>query len=224
MCGTLGSPSAQDQRPLDERVLESNDVRWLERLVESYDYASEQTTLLDRNKYAKPSRVRIFAYVRLGAMGTSDSLAALQRVESKLRDAPLLPEVVSLLRPWPHPTFHISDFPVEPLAETRIGTRSYALVRSNVLGIPGWSVLWREPDSKWVRPRLAILENPGLRNEGKSLGAGSFLQDRTGRVRMRFPELVYIPEKNDNGPTGRTSEVALENVLRDTDRDGWTDT
>lgn len=62
-------------------VQSSTDVVWLERLVSDFEYSDLAYGPYDAYRYRQQ------AYIRLGQLGTAESLAAIDRIEDKARDS-----------------------------------------------------------------------------------------------------------------------------------------
>src|SRR5438309_11721843 len=92
----------------------SREVASLER-VASGD-GSDDTENTQMGQSGKEHRTA--AYIRLGAMGTPESLEAARRVEKKFRSSAYLPAKVSL-GVWQHPMWHFGDSETKPSVKTQ---------------------------------------------------------------------------------------------------------
>src|SRR2546428_7473901 len=80
------APTREQVRPPIDRgpiasVERSSDVAWLERLAVSAAFARE---VQGRSAIGMPKALRVAAYARLGAIRTSESIAAIARVERQM--------------------------------------------------------------------------------------------------------------------------------------------
>jgi len=153
--------------------------------------------------------LRVAAYARLGAIGTAESVAAIARIERAMSAITLTPPIVPL-DVWPSISWHMADPDVSsgPIAAAPAQNGvTYAVIGANLLG--GWDVFLiatRTPSDRasWSRPKLvgpiaapANLENAALSWAG--------------------PRTLVL------ATIGRTTQIALDDVERDSDGDGWTD-
>lgn len=81
----VAASARQPSRPLVRDVHASTDVPWLERLCNDRNFAEAEYDDRGRNT-AGVKGVRSAAYVRLGELGTRESLAAIARIESAHRN------------------------------------------------------------------------------------------------------------------------------------------
>jgi len=182
----------------------STDVASLERIASSADAAREAQ---GRSQIGQPKRLRIAAYARLGAIGTPDALAAIDRVERTLDAQPLTPPTVSLDR-WPAPGLHMGDTPATLVAKiTAPDGTTYGVVPANLLGgADFFLVSTRTPDdaANWSRPKLIA-------------SAASFRYGDATSLAWAGPRTLTFTVG------ARTLSIALDEVERDSDGDGWTD-
>ena len=186
------------------RVEASTDVAWLERIAASADAAREAQ---GRSRIGQPKQLRIAAYARLGALATPDALAAIGRVERTLDAQPLTPPTVTL-DPWPAPGLHMGDTAATLVARiTAPDGTTYGVVPANLLGGDDFFLVsTRTPDepATWSRPKLIASATSFRYGDVTSLAwAGA----RTLTFRV----------------AARTLSIALDEVERDSDGDGWTD-
>jgi len=220
-------PPAVPKDPFKE-VAASTDVAWLERVAGSATLARELVPRSSLGSNAKA--LRTDAYARLGTLGTPESLAAVRRIEQAARRVVPVTSHVAL-GVWPHPCWHYGDSEVKPLARaaTADGT-TYALVVSRILGREDlFLITSTTPDDalSWSRPTLvpkrlyAGIRDPGLavRQDGRLVF--TFVQETPpGRGIMEGDQTPH-PEAPSKGPLEWV--LSLEEITRDSDRDGWTD-
>jgi hypothetical protein len=131
--GVLAAADDGRQRPTSavSRVEASSDIAWLERVASSAEAAREAQ---GESRVGQPKALRIAAYARLGALGTPDSLAAIERVERTLSAQPLTPATVALDR-WPAVGWQMGDAPAVAIAQiiSSDGT-TYGVVPASLLG------------------------------------------------------------------------------------------
>jgi hypothetical protein len=174
---------------------------------------------------------RTAAYIKLGAIGTKESLAAARRVEAKSKTMPMLPATVSL-GVWAHPMWHFGDAEIKPIASTTVsdGT-SYAIVNDDLLGDDTdlFLISTKTPAdrSSWTRPILIPnriyrgFHGPKL-VEGKSGElVFSFTQGPPGPRNIMEGQLS--PPKKSPHLGKQTWALSLQALLQDSDGDGWTD-
>jgi hypothetical protein len=174
---------------------------------------------------------RTAAYIKLGAIGTKESLDAARCVEAGLRATPLLPATVPL-GVWPHPMWHFADSEVKPFVRVQASDGiTYAIVQSDLLGNYNdlFLISSKTPNdrSSWTRPILIPnriyrgFHDPRLK-EGKSGELiFTFVQDAPGPRNIMEGELAR-PEK---APVlgKQTWILSLQALTQDSDGDGWTD-
>jgi hypothetical protein len=169
--------------------------------------------------YGGARDVRVEAYARLGALGTAESLAAVARLEARARAHTLTPATVPLGM-WTSASWHCAGTVVAPLARVRAANGlSYAIIHSTLLGGNDYYLIFtRTPDKPetWSRPRLL----------GQSLPA----YDGTQEIRLQVKDrntlyFIWSPKITTPAPAAMIPglEIDLPAVLKDTDRDGWTD-
>jgi len=202
--------SVQLRPPIDRgpisSVERSSDVAWLERVAVSAAFARE---VQGRSAIGMPKALRVAAYARLGAIGTPESLAAIARVEREMAAVPLTPATVPL-DVWPRIGFHMSDMDMSggPLvmAPPQDGV-TYAVVEATLLGGTDYFLIStrtpRDPAS-WSRPKL-IAPVPQRADAEKAALA------------WRGPRTLVITS------AGETVQIAIDEIERDSDGDGWTD-
>jgi thrombospondin type 3 repeat protein len=196
---------AQFERPRAPvaRVEASNDVDWLERIAASSEAAREAQ---GRSAIGQPKELRVAAYARLGAIGTAESLAAVGRVERALASRSLTGATLPLDQ-RPAAGLHVGDPPSPPVAQIVVRDTTYAVVPGQLLGgFDFFLVSTRAPDdpASWSRPKLIAPARAFLYGDPASLALAA----------PRILTLTYAQQK---------LEIALDDVERDSDGDGWTD-
>jgi len=204
--------------PAISAVRQSTDVAWLERLVVSEE-AADDAALRGR---VGPKQLRVEAYARLGELGSTAGLDALDRINRLARTRRPAAERFSASR-WAHPAWHFGDANFAPLADVTVGGTTYAIVPASPYGKTELFVTWsRTPTtpSSWARPRL--------------LNEAFWYVARDARVTVKecVLELSYTqtdPSAGKARETGRPPDgsrhlrVVLADITRDSDGDGWTD-
>jgi hypothetical protein len=181
----------------------STDVAWLERVAASAAVARAAS-------FAGMSKeLRIAAYARLGAIGTPESLAAIARVEREMTAAPLTPPTVPL-DVWPAVGWHMGDMDMsrEPdAAAPPQNGMTYGVVQGMLLGGTDYFLIsTRTPLDRgsWSRPKLVAPVPPDAAGDKATLA-------------WRGPRTLLLTS------AGRTMQIAIDEVERDSDGDGWTD-
>jgi hypothetical protein len=209
------SAIAQDQDDPFQKVASSEDVARLESIAGSLAEAEKLEP--PGGLFRHVQDLRTAAYARLGALGTKESLAAVERVERKAKEHRPAPGTVTL-DTWHHPCSHFADSALQPFVQTESdnGT-TYALVRSTLLGGQDLFLISSnrpEDETGWSRPRLIPgttyrgIHKPSLSTSGKDVLVLSFTRDT--------PVSSYSLGRHE-------LEISVPDVLRDRDRDGWTD-
>jgi hypothetical protein len=197
--------ASRDSRELMTDISRSTDVAWLQRIAMSPEFAAELAAkLLD---WTQLSVLRTAAYVRLGSIGTADSLAAIATIEAGMATRVTATETVN-----------VDDWPREEngygkgLAES-VGPdgRTYRVVFWNLQGrydlfltssrTPADRGSWTRPlptgsDLDWPPPAVTIT----WRGQDTLLLRYTIRSERT-----------------------RERSLSLAALLTDTDADGWTD-
>lgn len=214
-------------RILFDGIAQSQDVADLECLAGSLEEAQKLNPPGGIGRHAKD--VRIAAYARLGELGTTESLAAAERIEGKGRECSLVPDVVSLER-WTSPTFHFGDGEQKPLAtiEAPDGTTYGVILATFLMGADDFFLIsTRTPDDKasWSRPKLV----PGPAQPFPSESSLAFKSDGVLELALVSKSAGGNLQLDGNAqmPTPpaatRTLEIPIQQVLQDQDADGWTD-
>jgi hypothetical protein len=210
MLGIVAPAIEQVRSPVDRgpvaSVERSNDAAWLERIAASAGFARD---VQGRSSIGVPKALRAAAYARLGAIGTSDSLAAIARVEREMAAMPLTPPTVPL-DVWPTVGWHMSDNDMSggPLATAAPQNGViYAVVDAALLGGNDYFLIsTRTPldRASWSRPKL-IAPAPRRVDADKAT------------LVWRGPHTLVLTS------AGQTVQIAIDEIERDSDGDGWTD-
>ena len=196
-----GTPPGSQPPITNAAIAQSTDVALLERVV-----SSPESILTGADRFSTKA-LRTAAYARLGELGTSESLAAVDRIEQLASRVSLTPPTVPA-DIWPSAAWHMSDTRVVPLAETKApdGT-TYAVVSAILLGGSDFFLISsRTPEDRrsWSRPRLIAP------NAHRQLRDAVLVWRQPGTLVLSF------------GPASQL-EISLVDVERDSDGDGWTD-
>ena len=208
---------AQDARAIDEfrqRLQTSNDLAWLEQIAASEEFLrAEWRKTVARAAWDK--RLRTDAYVRLGVIGSADSVSAIQRVETAIRGQRLLSDAIAPGTTWIHPTPGVGDLILQPQTSAIIGTRSYAVVQLESYGPYATYVMWQDAAEapRWSRPRLAGVPVPRSWSFDPALARGSRGLMIAFHARGNVPAITPPPSR----------QLDIAEVERDSDGDGWTD-
>ncbi len=216
--GPTSQPAALSRARATEafttRVRTGNDVTWLEQMAASEEFLRrEWMNAVGTDQVS--ANLRMDAYVRLGAIGTPDSLAAVRRIDAELRRQSILAEPSLTGWVWPMPGPGSGGGRMVALNAVKAGDREYAVVVSEIDGPFAPFVLTRtRSDARWQRPRLvgapipnASSFDPVVTIDGDALAIG--FQRR--------------PAASDMVPVPPPLRVPLAAIEQDTDGDGWTD-
>ncbi|HYK20219.1 MAG TPA: WG repeat-containing protein [Pyrinomonadaceae bacterium] len=210
------------------RISNATDVEWLERIVSSPAAAAELRPGGGLANHAKD--LRTAAYVRLGTLGTPESLAAIKRIETEARKIYPAP-AQSTPGDFIHPGWHYSDSELRPLAQVRNADGiTYGIVVSSLMGdLDLFLISSRTPEdpSSWSRPLLIPnklyrgIKQPQLTAEGAGELVFSFVQEPP-------PGRALMEGTHDPGPAApalgpQQWKLSIEQIQRDSDADGWTD-
>jgi hypothetical protein len=214
--------------PSYRSVVESTNAAWLENVAQSLSNAQKLKPPYGMGGGAKG--LRTAAYVRLGALATEESLAAVERLEQQARGQSILPRTAPL-GTWNHPSWHNADSEVVPLAQAKTpGGRTYAVILPYLLGgsdVFLISTTTPEARTSWSRPVLVPgrtfpnVRESRLTAESEELLTFDYSQE-TSQASIRA-DGTLDNSKRDIQRTGHHQEIRLADVLRDTDHDGWTD-
>lgn len=201
--------------PLFRDIAQSGDVAWLERLCTDRAYAEAEYAQRGRNMSGVKGN-RSAAYVRLGALGTEASLAAIARIEAMAHQRSVLPQPATPKAPSYHPAPHMGDWVWTPAAQVRFGDgRDVAAYVLNAYGPPSL-FLAVSAGGRWSPPLMVPI--------GTGYGEPPSIALRElagGRVRVEFGPAPNTPVPFQ--PMPDAIEVSLGELQRDTDGDGWTD-
>src|SRR5437868_7847175 len=137
------------------KVNNSIEVAWLESIASSPLAAAE---LRPGGGLANnPKDLSTAAYVRLGVIGSPESLAAIKRIEEKAHKIVPVPSR-STAGDFIHPGWHFSDSRLQPIVQVRSSNGiTYALIVSSLMGdldLFLMSTKTPENPSSWSRPLL----------------------------------------------------------------------
>ncbi len=211
-------------------IEESTNAAWLESIAQSLTNAQQLGPRGGLGGSAKD--LRTAAYARLGALATPASLAAVQRIEQQARGQPIAPRSVPI-GVWTHPGWHFGDWEVVRLAQTKASDgRTYAVLVSSLLGSDDlFLISTTTPDdpASWSRPVLVSkhgqvflnIQQPRLKVVNEDLLELTYFHDPP--LPPDFIERYQARGTTTPKPGEQRLEIRLSDVLRDTDRDGWTD-
>lgn len=209
----------------------SDDVAWLEKIAGADEATARAEGLKPANLLASHVKdLRTAAYARLGALGTKDALAAVDRIEAAAKKRPLNPPTVSL-ESWPHPCWHFGDATPRTLANVKAadGT-TYALLSSTLLGAEDLFLISTQTpgDPKsWSRPLLADLpvfrgiSAPSLAVKDAHTLLFRFTQNEPGSRSIMEGDPTPPQTAPELGPQERILD--LDEIRKDSDKDGLTD-
>jgi hypothetical protein len=214
--------------PQVQTIEESTNVVWLESIANSLANAEKLHPTGRLGGHAKDFRTA--AYARLGALGTADSLAAIERIEQSAKGQSITPKTFPL-GVWTHPCWHFADAETVPLAQAKMEDgKTYAILSGYLLGGEDLfliSTATPENPASWSRPVLLpgqvlrSIREPRLTAVSQELLEFTFLQE-TPRSRD-IMEGTQDPGMTATNLGKQKLEIHLADVLRDTDKDGWTD-
>lgn len=219
LCALLFLAAGQPQANLREKIHSSNDVQWLEQVVSMTD-GSPSFRL---NESAKTYRSQ--AYARLGALGTPESLRAVDRIEAAAKR--WRPSDGNFrLGVMPHPGWHMSDRFLDANVKTEQDGVTYAVFVDYLFGDMDL-LLIAGKDGSFSRPHLIPLKLfRGMHDLALQSG-------ETGKLILTFiqdppPPRAIMEGTHDPGEPApqlgpREVVISLADVLRDSDRDGLTD-
>jgi hypothetical protein len=212
------SAASQDPPAIEaflDRLRTTDDVVWLEQVARSEDFLRDEWRKTVR-RAAWDKRYRQDAYIRLGALATAESVAAIARVQSSASAGRLLPDGIESGTIWHAPMAGYAGPPLQPTASAIIGDRSYAVLLLEAFGPFAAYVLWQDPGDgrRWSRPRLAGLPSPLSWSFEPAL-----TQDARGLL-ATFTPLRSVPS---TASPPRAVRIHLADLTSDNDGDGWTD-
>ena len=206
----------------------STDIASLEKLAGPPAASEGEVTSVSLGGGSKDRRKA--AYIRLGKIGTPESIAALKRVEARWREiAPTAPTYRADV--WTHPAWHFEDSRATPMATAKDSAGvTYAIVPGGMMGsLDLFLITSRTPEDKgsWTRPVLipnAVyrgVSDPKLSFEGKDTLRFTFTQGEPGPRGLMEGQSSPVPAAPKRGP--QTWMLSLKELRKDTDGDGWTD-
>ncbi len=217
-----------DQNNPFVKINTSTDVEWLERIASSPQAAAELRPGGGLANSAKD--LSTAAYVRLGVIGSSQSLAAIKRIEAHARKiVPASPR--STAGDFIHPGWHFSDSELRPIAQvTGPNGVTYALIVSSLMGdLDLFLMTTRTPAdaSSWSRPLLVPnklyrgIKDPKLAMNSTDQLLFTFIQEAP-------PPRGLMEGTFDPGPKAAAAgsqqwKLSIREIQRDSDSDGWTD-
>jgi hypothetical protein len=220
-------PATSQQRGSDG-IAGSKDVARLEKLAEADPQDNPAEVQMGRS--TKEMRTR--AYIRLGELGTPESLAAARRVEQFVRDH-VPPRKVFKLATVTHPMWHFSDSEMnEPLAAVKGSDGlTYAVIIDDFLGDvnDAFLITSTNPQDKaaWKGPYLLAqkiyrgISHPHL--EEKSPGHLVFRFEQQNPGPRNIMEGQLSPPKSAPKMGVQAWEISVAETEKDSDGDGWTD-
>jgi hypothetical protein len=227
---TLGVPSLLMGQWYDPGapIARSTDVQWLEKIAGSDAGALQLNPRGGLAGHVKD--VRTAAYARLGAIGTEESLQAIERIEQAARKVSITPATLPL-DTWVHPCWHFADSQPRPLVQVKVedGT-TYALLLGYLLGrLDFFLISSKTPESKdsWTRPLLVDMpvfrgiKDPALKEKVPGTLILTYTQEAPEPRSLMEGELGPPASAPQLGP--QTRELDLAGLRRDADSDGWTD-
>jgi hypothetical protein len=215
--GVVGTTLAGVPRPTlpyFSQIQHSTDVSRLEHVAGDFTFAEREYRAQQGNTGIKNARQQ--ALLRLGELGTPDSLAAVRRIEAAQRGRSILPPAVVLGALQPHAAPNMSDSSWTTAA--RVSRADGVEIGAMHLGLYGWNsvfVIRREPGAAtWSRPYLVPMPQ-------FSQDFAITLKDLPAdRLRIEF---AMDPRRAQLQPSPDVVELSLADLTRDSDGDGWTD-
>jgi WG repeat protein len=210
------------------RINSSTDVAWLERIASSPQAAAELRPGGGLANHAKD--LSTAAYVRLGVIGSPESLAAIKRIEEEARKiVPVPPRATP--GDFIHPGWHFSDSEFSPLAQvTGANGTTYALIVSSIMGdLDLFLMTTRTPNdaSSWSRPLLVPktlyrgIKEAKLAMNGADELLFTFVQEAPPARGLMEGTFDPGPKAPASGP--QQWKLSIKEMQQDSDGDGWTD-
>ena len=208
---------SQTGRPpqLFRDIASSTDVAWLERLCVDLPYVEGEYATRGGNMGGVKGN-RSAAYVRLGVLGTTESLAAIRRIETAARGRSVLPPPAIPQTPFYHPAPHMSDGRWWAAAQARLDDgRDVAAFILDLYGPRSLFIALRRAGT-WTPPMMvpAAIPDDALMTIAGVPG---------DRLRITLAEKPHAPSPLSFHPTPDALEFRLEEIEKDSDGDGWTD-
>jgi hypothetical protein len=221
-------PRPQDQNNPFVKINNSEDVGWLERIASSTLDAAQLRPGGGLANHAKD--LSSAAYVRLGVIGTPESLAAIKRIEDRAR-ARVPVTTRSTPGDFIHPGWHFSDSQMRPIAQVAGPNGiTYALIVSSLLGdLDMFLISSKTPDDSlsWTRPLLVPnslyrgIKEPKLSINGSDELVFSFVQE--GPPPRALMEGTFDPGPKAPAIGPQAWKLSIKEIQKDSDKDGWTD-
>lgn len=206
----------------------STDIAWLERIAMSPLAAAELRP--GGGLASNPKDLSTAAYVRLGVIGTTESIAAIKRIEARARNIVPVP-AKSTPGDFIHPGWHFSDSTLRPIVQaTSADGTTYAFIVSSLMGdLDLFLMSSRTPadNNSWTRPLLIPnslyrgIKDPKLSLNGTDELIFSFVQEGP-------PPRALMEGTPDPGPKApalgpQQWKLSIKEIEKDSDQDGWTD-
>ncbi len=217
-----GTATRAQRSDVFQRVEASTDIAWIERVVSEPGLAESSVP-----SFYAPKLLRQTAYIRLGVIGSVESIAAIHRIEESARQSSLIPPQFTLGRS-PHPSGHFTDWTASLAASIAAddGT-TFGVIRAEFLGGNDLFLIStrtpRDP-AGWSRPLLV----PNSR-VADAMTDVSLAWEGPGRLVFRY----VAPPARPVDPKARMIALPIEgaqeihiviaDVAVDRDGDGWTD-
>ena len=211
--------------PAVEHVWASTDVAMLEQVAGPGPTPGAPS----RQVWTRQKALRTAAIARLGALGTTESLAAVDRIVAAAMPLGPASEPFTATE-WVLAAWHFGDGGFMPLAETTApdGT-TYIIVPGNLYGrFELFLLASKTPNDKtsWSRPRLTAAPS----SQGASNGAMAWENGVLTLTLDQAPPpprgvMEFRPEGDKAAPSAgpQTRTIVIEDVWRDSDKDSLTD-
>ena len=133
-----------------------------------------------------------------------------------VRGRRLLADGIESGEAWISPTPTAADVLLQPAASAIVGYRSYAALIAEAYGPFAPFVMWQDPGDgrRWSRPYLAA---PPV------AGSSAFDAALSQRPKGVFVTFLVKPSLPPATSVPASIRIDLDAVMRDTDKDGWTD-
>jgi hypothetical protein len=232
-----------------ERIKSSMDAVWLEKIASSWEEIEKLKPVIDRlNCDAKG--MRSAAFLRLGALGTPESLAAIDRIEAKAKSSLIstCPPIIQTGKSWPHPCWHYGASELAPLVQLKGKKgKTYGIFLSPHLGNARQNLFLSscsKSDKKiWTRLLLIPVSNPALNKKAlpsesdseefedpalAMVGKDQLTFSFTRQTRVYKPRPIHSPDESAWEFDHCRSEkieigIPITEISKDSDGDGWTD-
>ena len=211
--------SVKAGNPVDPiEIIESSvDVPWLEKIAGSLEGSLQEAALRPNIGISHRAELRTAAYARLGALGTQESLAAVERIENTAKKNKSFASTPTIqMGWWSHPAWAWGEIKIEPLVQIKAKDgKVYGIIHSTFLGETDFFLTSsNDPNENiWTRPKLIAtapasqyLKEPELIQAEDDILNLSFTRD--------IPTMVTEQKK---------IEISISQVTKDSDSDGWTD-